>query len=249
MQAKFGQILCSAPTHVAVDDFANRLDQITRSIAEEYNKGKKADDPSRLRHRFMLRVFTSNNELRALRALLEKPDAIDAAGKTGYRSPDSRLLLEAASIFSLLLATGNISYAEYSKLLADGDAIYKGFMTDMINKADLLCTTPANTTRKPIPTWKQRFASGVAIDEAGNMNRADLYSVWGNTLLPCFLFGHPLHPPDITPNYQGGPTFMTTNEKDGNGNFLNRFAADGGVSPLAFFVATGIPVYRLKTQP
>ncbi|CZS81590.1 unnamed protein product [Fusarium graminearum] len=194
MQAKFGQILCSAPTHVAVDDFANRLDQITRSIAEEYNKGKKADDPSRLRHRFMLRVFTSNNELRALRALLEKPDAIDAAGKTGYRSPDSRLLLEAASIFSLL-----------------------------------------------------RFASGVAIDEA--VNRADLYSVWGNTLLPCFLFGHPLHPPDITPNYQGGPTFMTTNEKDGNGNFLNRFAADGGVSPLAFFVATGIPVYRLKTQP
>ncbi|KAI6774510.1 hypothetical protein FGRA07_02499 [Fusarium graminearum] len=160
MQAKFGQILCSAPTHVAVDDFANRLDQITRSIAEEYNKGKKADDPSRLRHRFMLRVFTSNNELRALRALLEKPDAIDAA-----------------------------------------------------------------------------------------VNRADLYSVWGNTLLPCFLFGHPLHPPDITPNYQGGPTFMTTNEKDGNGNFLNRFAADGGVSPLAFFVATGIPVYRLKTQP
>ncbi|ESU09736.1 hypothetical protein FGSG_03478 [Fusarium graminearum PH-1] len=103
MQAKFGQILCSAPTHVAVDDFANRLDQITRSIAEEYNKVKKADDPSRLRHRFMLRVFTSNNELRALRALLEKPDAIDAAGKTGYRSPDSRLLLEAASIFSLLV--------------------------------------------------------------------------------------------------------------------------------------------------
>ncbi|EKJ69544.1 hypothetical protein FPSE_10255 [Fusarium pseudograminearum CS3096] len=82
------------------------------------------------------------------------------------------------------------------------------------------------------------------------VNRADLYGVWGNTLLPCFLFGHPcLPPPDMTPKYQGGPTIMTTNEKDGNVNFLNRLAADGGVSPLAFFVATGIPVYRLKTEP
>lgn len=50
MQAKFVQILCSAPTHVAVDDFANSLDQITRSIAEEYNKGKKADDASLALH-------------------------------------------------------------------------------------------------------------------------------------------------------------------------------------------------------
>lgn len=90
MQAKFGQILCSAPTHVAVDNFASRLDQITRSIAEEYNKGKKADDLSRLRHRFVLRVFSPSNELNALCGLLEKPDAIDAAGKTGYWSAESR---------------------------------------------------------------------------------------------------------------------------------------------------------------
>lgn len=73
-----------ASTQVAVDNFANHLDVITRSIAEEYNKGKKADDPSRLRHRFVLRIYTPNNELRALKDLLEKPDAIDAAGKTGY---------------------------------------------------------------------------------------------------------------------------------------------------------------------
>lgn len=112
-------------------------------------------------------------------------------------------------------------------------------MNDIMNKADLLCTTPSNTARDPVKAWKKRFASGVAVDEAGNMNRADLYGVWGNTLLPCFLFGDPRQLP---------PTVMTTNEKGAEGNVLNRFAADGGVSPLAFFVATGIPVYRLKTQ-
>lgn len=41
---------------------------------------------------------------------------------------------------------------------------------------------------------------------------------------------------------------MTTNEEDAAGNPLNRFAEDGFSSPLAFLVATGIPVYRLKTQ-
>lgn len=71
------------------------------------------------------------------------------------------------------------------------------------------------------------------------VNRADLYGLWGNTLLPCFLFGDAR---------QLSPTVMTSSEKDHLGNFVNRFHEECGVSPLAFFIGTGVPVYRLKTQ-
>ncbi|KAL5083608.1 hypothetical protein Trisim1_001302 [Trichoderma cf. simile WF8] len=77
------------------------------------------------------------------------------------------------------------------------------------------------------------------MDEAANMNRADLYGVWGNTLSPCFLFGDPKQLP---------PAVLTTNDEDDGGNFLNRFAKSGDISPLLLFQANGIPVYRLTTQ-
>jgi hypothetical protein len=41
---------------------------------------------------------------------------------------------------------------------------------------------------------------------------------------------------------------ITGRKKDAAGNFVNRFVADASISPLAFFVGTGMPVYRLKTQ-
>lgn len=40
--------------------------------------------------------------------------------------------------------------------------------------------------KKPCEAWKNEIAKGIAVDEAGNINHPDLYSVWGNTLLPCF---------------------------------------------------------------
>ncbi|QPC72579.1 hypothetical protein HYE68_003331 [Fusarium pseudograminearum] len=47
--------------------------------------------------------------------------------------------------------------------------------------------------RQPILySWKLK-ARGVAIDEAGNMSRANLCSVWGNTLRPCLLSGDEKH--------------------------------------------------------
>lgn len=39
---------------------------------------------------------------------------------------------------------------------------------------------------------------------------------------------------------------MSAQEKDREGNAINRFANDGAVSSLCFFRANGWPVYRLR---
>ncbi|KAG5793069.1 hypothetical protein H9Q69_007878 [Fusarium xylarioides] len=273
MQAKLGQILCSAPTHVAVDNFASRIDQRTRVIAELYNKDKAPGDPSRLRHRFVLRVFA--DESGVFRRLLEKPQDIKGATRSGSFFRESRwkmplsmpywmlVLLRSPAVEQLHpdaspelhkiqqawdkreelmglrdVVAGKMSWAEYSKT-PNHEASVTGMMSTVRDVADFLCTTPANTARKPVKFWKAKLAKGLAVDEAGNMQRADLYGLWGNTLLPCFLFGDPR---------QLTPTVMTTNEEDVAGNPLNRFAEDGLSSPLAFLVGAGLPVYRLKTQ-
>ncbi|KAF5670263.1 DNA helicase [Fusarium circinatum] len=275
MQATFGPILCSAPTHVAVDNFASRLDQRTRAIAERYNSGKAPGDSSRLRHRFVLRAFSINDEERIFKHLLKKPEDVRGATQRGSFSRESRWKMNLSLVYWMLvllrsptvdqldpdaspelhkiqqawdqrdelrnlrdLVTGKMSWAEYSKT-PNPEGTIDGMMKTVRDKADFLCSTPANAARGLLVFWKADIAKGLAVDEAGNMHRADLYGLWGNTLLPCLLAGDPR---------QLTPTVMTTNEEDAAGNPLNRFAEDGLLSPLAFFVATGIPVYRLKTQ-
>ncbi|KAM0186963.1 hypothetical protein ACHAPI_011470 [Fusarium lateritium] len=276
MQAKLGQILCSAPTHVAVDNFASRIDKTTRAVAARYNQGKGKNDTTRSHHRLVVRVYTPDDEVTALMHLLEKPDAVDYAVNKGQFSTPSRWKLHLSLAYWLLVllrspivpalgpddstalqelqrvydrqddlsglrevATGKRGWKEFCEGTPDVDASIKGMMSKILEKADFLCSTPANIDKKPLCNWRATRAHGLAVDEAGNMNRADLYGLWGNTLLPCFLIGDPRQLP---------PTVMTSNEKDAAGNLFNRFAAEGLVSPMAFLQATGVPVYRLKTQ-
>ncbi|KAJ4131673.1 hypothetical protein NW768_005866 [Fusarium equiseti] len=86
-------------------------------------------------------------------------------------------------------------------------------------------------------SWKLK-TRGIAIDEAGNMTRADLFSVWGNTLLPCLLAGD---------EKQLALVVMTLIDKE-DGNYANRFGPDGVTSPLEFIKGMGWPIYRLRTQ-
>ena len=66
-----------------------------------------------------------------------------------------------------------------------------------------------------------------------------MYSVWGNTLLPCIIAGDEKQLP---------PAVMTDNEKDEAGNYLNRLANDARISPLKFFFkASCWPIYRMRT--
>ncbi|KAF3070224.1 hypothetical protein CFAM422_006692 [Trichoderma lentiforme] len=134
-------------------------------------------------------------------------------------------------------ATGRISWQEYQR-----ETVQRGFITGMllhiVEQADILCTTPSLSCDLPYRTWK-RHARGIAVDEAGNISRPDLYSAWGNTLLPCLLSGDEKQlRPHVTTVYDPDPA-----------NFaINRFAQDGLVSPLEFFTASGWPIYRLCVQ-
>nr|RBQ99385.1 hypothetical protein FVER53263_10854 [Fusarium verticillioides] len=110
----------------------------------------------------------------------------------------------------------------------------------LLEEADMLCTTPRTCGSNEFMPWQRRLAQGVVVDQAGRMNRPDLYRVWGNTLLPCFLIGD-------TRSEQ--PTIQTTSEKEpGTENYYNRFAGDGQISGLEFLQASGLPVFRLDTQ-
>ncbi|KAM0367637.1 hypothetical protein ACHAPK_007536, partial [Fusarium culmorum] len=65
----------------------------------------------------------------------------------------------------------------------------------------------------------------VAIDEAGSMNRGDLCSISGNTLLLCLLAGD---------EKQLAPVVMTMEDLYLDGNSVNRSGPDGRVLTLEF---------------
>lgn len=138
------------------------------------------------------------------------------------------------------LATSRISWEEYSKgKMCSSDAL-ETLLKLLVSKTDILCTTPAMTENNAAyMSWKTSEARGVVVDEAACIHRADLYCVWGNTLLPCALGGDPR---------QLRPVVMTSDEKDAEGNLLHRLADSGKISPLEALQASGIPVYRLLTQ-
>ena len=91
----------------------------------------------------------------------------------------------------------------------------------------------------PYNMYKTEEAQAIAVDDAGNISRADLYCVWGNTLLPCLL---------AVDEKQLSPAVMTTKDRDVQGHYLNRHALDGKISPLLFFKSIGWPIYRLRVQ-
>ncbi|KAI1039376.1 hypothetical protein LB505_008551, partial [Fusarium chuoi] len=273
MQAKLGQILCSGPSHASIDLFASRLDTRGRAVGARYNSILPAGHPDRRRHYLVIRMYAQNDELVAIIQILKNPQAVDWVQNMGefFRETHWKMhlslaywtlailrsnavpALEAdckpnlrniqnsldndASVLPLRqsqVARGVISWAQYT---ATPNAIptIQDIMCRILRQADFLCVHPTDAEIFPVPLWKRIFAKGLVVDDAGNMNRADFYGLWGNTLLPVFLIGDP----------DEKPVVLTIDEADENGNLLNRFAADGAISPLKFLMATGIPVFRL----
>jgi len=137
--------------------------------------------------------------------------------------------------------SGQLSWEEYLAARTGGHEDQLSSLFDhVLDIADFVCPTPAcSENNHNIRDWKKGKARGVIIDEAANMNRADLACVWGNCLLPCFLVGDPKQLP---------PTVMSARETDTEGFLVNRLTEDGRLSPLEMLQASGIPVYRLHVQ-
>lgn len=273
-----GSIICSGPTNVSVDNLASRIDQVTSRVVERYNSAKQPDDPTRARFHLVLRGFKLKDEAEAFQSLLRDPHNLEnAVSRRGWK-PASRWQLDLSCTFWLLaafrakvkdvrdlrpddspallalqqeidgredlarlrdLATGNCTWQEYAdgKTVKEEDII--ALLKAIVSAAEMLCTTPALTESKDYRIWKISRARGVVVDEAACIHRADLYCVWGNTLLPCMLGGDPK---------QLKPVVMSSEEKDELGNLYHRLVDDGKLSPLEFLQASGIPVYRLRTE-
>lgn len=124
---------------------------------------------------------------------------------------------------------GEIDWQQYRLGEVIEDNEIEKLLIRIISNADVVLTTPGTAI---YPTYSQvkLGAKGIVVDEAGCMNRADLYSIWGNTLRPLFMAGDimQLRPASYEPR--------------------NKFRVDAQMSALEFFQGAGFPVYRLRTQ-
>ncbi|KAF5567852.1 DNA helicase [Fusarium napiforme] len=153
---------------------------------------------------------------------------------------DSLALHELKKVIDEDRECGAIRYGHAQHVSESLNDIFTELLDMFLEEADLLCTTPRPCGSNEFMRWQRRLARGVVVDQAGRMNRPDLYRVWGNTLLPCFLIGD-------TRSEQ--PIIQTTSEKEpGTENYYNRFAGDGQLSGLEFLQASGLPSFRLDTQ-
>lgn len=136
--------------------------------------------------------------------------------------------------------SGKVSWEEYVAGETVADSEIMRLMKMLIEVADIVCTTPSLAhTEDHLKKWKVERARGIAVDEAGRMSRGDLYSIWGNTLLPCLLAGNEEFIPLEVKSYH---------DRDDDGNMRNRFGDDARKSGLEFLTATGWPVYRVRGQ-
>lgn len=75
------------------------------------------------------------------------------------------------------VARGIIPWAVYEKEQTLAAGVIGGGLTTMLFAADILCTAPALSEQKKFREWKNEKAKGVAVDEAGNISRPDLFCV------------------------------------------------------------------------
>ncbi|KAJ4156283.1 hypothetical protein NW754_007907 [Fusarium falciforme] len=81
-------------------------------------------------------------------------------------------------------ASGAISREEYIRGKMVNKNIIEGLFNRILEVADIVYATPAQSCGKFYREWKNTKAKGFAIDEAANMTRPDLYSLWGNSMMP-----------------------------------------------------------------
>ncbi|KAF0641432.1 hypothetical protein FPSE5266_02213 [Fusarium pseudograminearum] len=256
MHSSMGKVLASGPSNVSVDNLCSRIHVMSTRVTDRYN----GDRATRQRRPLVLRGFRLDHEYAAFNRLLQNPDLGDDAASYGLWGVQSKWKLQCSATYWLLVCLGSC----YVSTLADDDskalhslrddlakrndmeslrklvADFETLVNRIIEAADILCTIP--TLAEPEERFsdcKVKTARAIAIDEAGSMSRADLYSVWGNTLLPCLLAGD---------EKQLTPVVITMHDLYSDGSSINRFGPDGKISPLEFVKTSGWSVYRLRTQ-
>lgn len=271
------QIFCSAPTNVAVDNFASRIDRRTREIAARCNKGNQTGT-SRVKHKLVVRWY--RDDFPALVKLFKEPKLGDDAAPSGFFSPQSNWKLHVSGAYWVLKVLRSPLVAPLHQ--DDHEALHrwqKRVDTDP-TLVDLRAMATGQTTWDAFEESKG-FGEGLQVVEEyihDIFNKADILcatpaaSVNSKTVLWFKIFsdgvavdeaanmtradllcvwGNTLSPCFLFGDPQQlPPTVMMLTEKwpKSEVDYINRFALDSRISALEYLQAGGIPVYRLKMQ-
>lgn len=175
--------------------------------------------------------------------------ALGSAAIPALRPDDCSQLHDASRSFQgdkklenlLKLASMDMTWEEYVKAGETPETRIQGMMRYILMQADVVCTTPAESSKLPYSRWKLEQARGFAIDEAACMSRPDFYTVWGNTMMPCVMAGDRLQLNVAVRSFHD----VTS---DGDGAYRNRHGPDARISIMEFLQASGWPIFRLHTQ-
>jgi hypothetical protein len=85
---EIGKVYGSGPTHVAINNFAERLYQTGASVVERCNAGKKDDEP-RARRPLVVRGYKLMDEVAAFRNILKSGVADNSAAPKRFWYPPS----------------------------------------------------------------------------------------------------------------------------------------------------------------
>lgn len=274
MRSSIGPVAASAPTNVAVDNFAQRLDSRTRAIVERYNANKPKRQMSPC---VVVRGCDKGSDARALLALLQDPNLGDAAASHGQIKTTSRWKKHLSPTYWALSVLGSSagealgpkssrqllhlqrSIKDSSKFLqlrsiADGSLSYQDAVNDGLTVEDAGSLLDAVLSCADI----------VCCTPAGFAKTRSKFSHWRSKVARCVAVDEAanMHIPDLIAVWgnclipcalvgdpqQLPPTVMTKMEALADGNIINRFAGAGKVSPLLYFMTMGLPVYRLDQQ-
>ncbi|KAK4149095.1 P-loop containing nucleoside triphosphate hydrolase protein [Chaetomidium leptoderma] len=278
MEASIGHVLASGPSNVAVDNLALRLDRTSRSVCARYNQDKAQDDPTRARHRLVVRGYTPDLEKDAFFKLLENRDYVPPVSPGKRKNPWTLQL----SLACWLLVLLGCPQERFGGLHPDDSEALHGLQAGFNRRLSLrnLCAVATGAL-----TWAEFRAA----EDIGNLHENVIgglmkeildianivaitpakapslsYGGWVRRIAKCVLIDEAanMHRSDVgclwgnclNPIFFGGdqnqlpPTVLTGMEKDSDGNLYNRLADDGAISPLSFLMLSGLPVFRLRTQ-
>ncbi|KAK4083734.1 uncharacterized protein Triagg1_1396 [Trichoderma aggressivum f. europaeum] len=254
-----GPIYACAATDAAADNFAEHLHRISERFTCRLNEAKGLDG-SRANRILIVRGYDEDDEVAAFQNLLERPRIGDQAASLDSFDPKPKWRLRLSLAFWLLVAlrspasyldsqrnlrqlrdvaTGAISHRDYRVGRTVDSNLIKAIFKKILRCTNILCTNISLSGQGPYERWMKTVAKGIAVDEANNVSRPDLYSVWGNKLRPCLICGD---------DKQLEPRLVSFGQRDEEGHSMNRFEQDGKISALLFFKCNGWPVFRLRTQ-
>ncbi|CEI40060.1 unnamed protein product [Fusarium venenatum] len=259
MEASLGNFFASAPTNVAVDSFASRIESRGRAITARYNEGKETmgKTPKAL-HRLVVRVYKHKDECVAFLRLLENPNDSDSISPGSvFRNP-SKWKLHLSSTCWLLM----VLYSPIVRPLHPKDALTLHRLQREIEALPDLASLRA--LAKQEASWEEaRKATEefeICISKAqdhlkGIPARADILcatpaaSVNDKRVL-AFKLRTSGFAIDEAANMTRTDLLCDSKHplKDAPAVYINRFALGAWISALEYVQAAGIPTLRLKTQ-